>query len=274
MSGELVATEFDFGPGLRMEERIDACEHEAITERWEFGKWMLEHVPEGGKKLPDGFLDGLSDATGKSRTELQYRRQFAERYPSREALSTAVDNHASWTDIREQALPESNHRSVNSGENEWYTPLEFIEAAVAVMGQIDLDPASTPTANEVVGASTFFTAEEDGLAEGWLGSVWMNPPYARPLVDAFCEKLAEEYVAGNVTEACVLVNNATETSWFQVLTDVMAAVFFPAKRVRFWYPERKSAAPLQGQAVLYLGPNADAFRNEFSQRISGWSAAL
>lgn len=93
--------EYDFAPALRMEKRIDAAESDAITERWEFGRWMLTHVPEGGKKLPTGFLSQLAEETGKSRSELQYRKQFAERHPTEEALSTAVDNHRSWTELRE-----------------------------------------------------------------------------------------------------------------------------------------------------------------------------
>lgn len=156
------------------------------------------------------------------------------------------------------------HVSNNSGDNEWYTPPEYTEAARTVMGSIDLDPASTEEANESVRAESILTEEDNGLEANWQGRVWMNPPYARPLIDAFCGKLAEDYSAGRVQEACVLVNNATETGWFHALAEVAAAICFPRHRVRFWHPEKK-AAPLQGQAIVYLGPNVEAFRREFVQ---------
>ncbi|MCB0862611.1 MAG: hypothetical protein KDB66_05285 [Solirubrobacterales bacterium] len=47
----------------------------------------------------------LSEATGKSRSELQFRRTFAERVDAEE-LSTVVGNHRSWTEIRDRVLPE------------------------------------------------------------------------------------------------------------------------------------------------------------------------
>lgn len=175
------------------------------------------------------------------------------------------------------ALPDKDfketedHVGANSGENEWYTPAAVIESARIVMGGIDLDPASTEVANEVVGAATFYTAEQDGLDQPWRGRVWMNPPYARPLIDQFCTKLADEYAHENIEQAIVLVNNATDTSWFGQLARVASAACFTSRRVRFWHPERESA-PLQGQAIVYFGPNVEAFLSEFKAHGHTWVA--
>lgn len=52
-----------------------------------------------------------------------------------------------------------SHQSVNqtSGNVEIYTPLYLIELAKQVMGEIDLDPASSTIANRTVGAKCIFT---------------------------------------------------------------------------------------------------------------------
>jgi ParB family chromosome partitioning protein len=158
----------------------------------------------------------------------------------------------------------SVHVSQNSGENEWYTPPQFIESARLVMGSIDTDPASSPIANAAVKANRFFTKDEDGLKQKWEGNVWMNPPYAQPLMSQFAEKLVTELDAGNIEQAIVLVNNATETQWFQTMHRRATAVCFNKARIRFLDPEGKPGAPLQGQVFLYFGANVEGFLDEFA----------
>jgi ParB family chromosome partitioning protein len=162
-------------------------------------------------------------------------------------------------------LDDKPHVSHNSGNNEWYTPPEYIKAARQVMGDIDLDPASSKIANQTVQAATFYTQEDDGLLHDWAGRVWMNPPYASHLIGLFVDKLAEHVHRGDITEACVLVNNATETGWFSVLLDVASCVCFIRSRVKFLDIEGKpSGAPLQGQAILYIGANVKGFTEAFA----------
>lgn len=80
-----------------------------------------------------------------------------------------------------------------------------------------------------------------------------------------CAKVAEKFAAREIDQACVLVNNATETVWFQKLLTVASAVCFLAGRVKYLNSEGKPEhTPLQGQAVLYLGGSVASFAAEFS----------
>lgn len=162
------------------------------------------------------------------------------------------------------------HVANNSGNNEWYTPAEYIEAARKAMGSIDTDPASNDIANKVVKAEKYYTIETNGLAHDWHGNVWMNPPYSSDLITKFIEKLKEQ--RGNYEQAIILVNNATETQWFYEIVKIASAVCFPKSRVKFYMPDGKTGAPLQGQAVLYVGDNYEKFISAFGG--IGWTAKI
>ena len=162
------------------------------------------------------------------------------------------------------------HVANNSGNNEWYTPAEYIEAARKAMGSIDTDPASNDIANKVVKAEKYYTIETNGLAHDWTGNVWMNPPYSSDLISKFVEKLKEQ--RSNYNQAIILVNNATETQWFYEIVKIASAVCFPKSRVKFYMPDGKTGAPLQGQAVLYVGDNYEKFISAFGG--IGWTAKI
>lgn len=97
------------------------------------------------------------------------------------------------------------HVSQNGGVNEWYTPPEYIACARAVMGRIDLDPASSEIANKIVGATRYYTVEDDGLCKFWAGKVWMNPPYSIELITQFIAKYVQHVEAKEISEGIVLV---------------------------------------------------------------------
>ena len=168
--------------------------------------------------------------------------------------------------ITQNMFLHNAHVGHATGENEWYTPECYIEAVKELMGTIDVDPASSERPNKIVQASTYYTIETDGLKQKWTGNVWMNPPYSQPLIKEFCDLLVKKFLDGEVKQACVLVNNATETGFYQTMLQHCQAVCFIAGRVKFLDKEGNSTgAPLQGQTILYFGENPEAFYSIFSK---------
>ena len=157
---------------------------------------------------------------------------------------------------------KSPHVSHNAGDNEWYTPPDIIEAARDCMGGIDLDPASSEKAQETVRADRFFTGQDDGLSQPWAGRIWLNPPYAQPLIGQFAEKV----IAEPIDQACVLVNNATETKWGHSLLASGSVVCFIKARVRWVSPLGTPSAPLQGQMLVGIRVDRDRFIGAFESR--------
>jgi phage N-6-adenine-methyltransferase len=171
----------------------------------------------------------------------------------RAAIDQKVQIHKSLSGV-----PAALQMSVS---NEWYTPAQYIEAARWVMGGIDLDPASNPIANETVKAATYYTQADNGLAYEWEGRVWLNPPYGRDEGESnqaiWSARLIEEYRAGRVTEAVLLVNAVTDRVWFAPLWDF--TICFTDHRIRFYDEDGEAGSPTHGNALIYLGEHKDRF---------------
>ena len=60
---------------------------------------------------------------------------------------------------------------------EWISNRDLVDSAHLLMGNIDLDPASSVMANKYVNAKNFYTITDDGLNDQeWHGSVYLFPP--------------------------------------------------------------------------------------------------
>lgn len=151
---------------------------------------------------------------------------------------------------------------VSDESYEWYTPVDVIEHARIAMGTIDCDPATCAAAQDVVQAGTWYTKDDDALGQDWLGNVWLNPPYDAANVAAFTAKLLCDVRACRATAAVLLVNNCTETDWFQSCLRACNAICLFDGRLKFWGPNGTLAAR-QGQVAFYFGPNVSAFAYEF-----------
>lgn len=155
-------------------------------------------------------------------------------------------------------------------KNSWITPPHIIELARQVMGSIDLDPASSARAQEVVKATYWcgldqpLSARRNGLALEWLGNVWLNPPYGRGLIEDWVDRVAggEGY-----DQAVVLANAATGTIWFHTLLETCDAVCLTMGRLAFLHPE--TLKPVKGnncaQAIFYFGTKTEVFAESFAE---------
>ena len=169
---------------------------------------------------------------------------------------------------REKPLPPISY--CHNDTAEWYTPKIFVDAVRRVLGDIDLDPASSETANETIQAAKIYTAEDSGLNREWRGRIFLNPPYTRGLIEKFVDKFCAEFDGKNVTEAILLIDAATDTAYFRRLVERCNGICFSRGRINFCRGDGLTTRGhhVRGQAFLYYGSDMEKFFREFAQ--FGW----
>ncbi|PSW53048.1 hypothetical protein [Photobacterium leiognathi] len=190
-------------------------------------------------------------------------------------------------------MNNANLINQTSGDVEWYTPDLWVNAAREVMGSIELDPASSFTANLTVLADRYFDQQTDGLAQPWIANtLWMNHPFHRgeapcPSDRSKCKKkscvsrgyhidkaipsnmdwvnkLISEYQAGNVREAICISFASTSEGWFRKLLKYPQC--FPDGRVQYHKPDGSLVNNVtKGSCITYLGPNYLTFADVFKR---------
>ena len=255
-----------------------ASENERMASEPEIGEEYIRRIIEqNGTPSTSGALQAIRSIKNSQReygieeivadinqTELQYAEKNEDGTYS--IYDRETDDYC--TTIGEPSATKKPHVTNNSGDNEWYTPPEYIEAARTVMGSIDLDPASNDYANKTVKALRYFTEQTNGLEQEWFGNIWMNPPYSAGLVKLFANKFADSLF----DQAIILVNNATDTEWFKTFVSRASAIVFTTGRIKFRKFDGEKGVPLQGQAFIYCGDNAAKFLKVFGKY--GWGAKL
>lgn len=185
----------------------------------------------------------------------------------------------------------------DSGDVERYTCPRIMERVQSFFGVINLDPASSVLANEIVKAERFMTKEDDGLTKPWVADkVWLNHPFQKgekackpkckkkkcnvkktvgyrghcitediPSNLDWMNKLVTEYELGNFKESLnITFVNSSET-WCQLLLN-KGIQCFVAKRVEYSSPTgKRSGGVTKGSMITYLGPDKRRFKKMFSE---------
>ena len=137
--------------------------------------------------------------------------------------------------------------------DEWYTPKEIIDA----LGPFDTDPCA-PVHPLWPTARIAYNKNDDGLKQEWYGRVWLNPPYSRPLIERFVEKMAEH------NNGIALLYNRCDSKMFQdIIFRKASAMKFLRQRIRFYRPDgTRGGSPGCGSILIAFGQdNARILKN-------------
>lgn len=103
-----------------------------------------------------------------------------------------------------------------SGDDEYATPPRLWRPLARAVDGFDVDPASGAESTPI--AETRYTKADDGLAQAWHGSVWLNPPWSSDgdasAKERWLRKARNEANRDAVDEVVVLLPADTSAHWF------------------------------------------------------------
>ena len=154
-----------------------------------------------------------------------------------------------------------SHEVHEDSSDEFGTPAEFHRPIAEAVDGFDLDPASGAESQPL--ASTRYTKEDDGLAQEWFGTVWLNPPFSEKT--RWVRKTRAEVAEGNVETAVVLLPVDTSTKLFHNHVTDATAICFVKSRLSFDGGDRN---PNFGTLLAVFGEVTDDLLNALDRKGS------
>lgn len=127
----------------------------------------------------------------------------------------------------------------SSKTDSWATPSDFFEELNKEFG-FEIDVCALP---ENAKCNKFYTPDDDGLKQEWIGNCWCNPPYGRE-IGKWVKKAAESN-----TLVVMLLPARTDTKWFHEYIYGKAEIRFVKGRLKFGGAE--NSAPFPSMVVVF-----------------------
>lgn len=94
----------------------------------------------------------------------------------------------------------------------------------------------------------YYTKEQDGLSQAWIGTVWCNPPYGRG-IGQWVRRALFASVAGNTV--VMLLPARTDTKWFHDYIYKRDNVEIRFIKGRLKFGGSKNSAPFPSMIVIF-----------------------
>jgi phage N-6-adenine-methyltransferase len=129
----------------------------------------------------------------------------------------------------------------SSATDDWATPQDLFDKLNELYG-FDLDVCAS---KDNAKCKKFFSVEDNGLAQPWTGTCWMNPPYGRE-IGKWMSKAYESSKTG--AKVVCLVPARTDTAWWHDYA-MNGEVTFLRGRLKFG--NSKNSAPFPSALVVF-----------------------
>ena len=127
----------------------------------------------------------------------------------------------------------------------WETPQNLFDELDKEFN-FDIDVCATP---ENAKCKNYYTQEQNGLSQPWLGTVWCNPPYGRQI--SFWVEKAWHSTKNKNSTVVMLLPARTDTRWFHDYIYKKENVEIRFLKGRLKFGDSKNSAPFPSMIVIF-----------------------